>query len=81
MDNAFTAIEAMACVNEHLNAGDVVGAQAIVMIIESEHATLPSSTMFRVLRAAMKAGFLTQEYRTWLENACGRAEFSEMVGA
>lgn len=75
------AIEAMQCVNEHLNAGDVVGAQAIVMIIESERATLPSSTMFRVLRSAIKAGCLTSEYRTWLENACGRAEFAEMVGA
>lgn len=75
------AINAMQCVNEHLDAGDVIGAQAIVMIIEREHCVLPSSTFERVLKAATAAECLTAEYRSWCELAYGRVQFAAMVGA
>jgi hypothetical protein len=78
MDNA---IAAMNSVLEHLAAGDVIGAQGIVMVVESIKATLPSSMFEKVLKAAIAADCLTTEYRTWCERAYGRKVFAAMVGA
>lgn len=75
------AINAMQCVNEHLAAGDIAAAQAIAMVIEKNQSALPSSTFERVLKAAIAAGCLTAEYRSWCERAYGRKQFAAMVGA
>lgn len=76
-----TAIEAMNCVTEHLTAGDYVGAQHIVMTIEKTQSILPSSTFERVLRVAVKADCLTNDYRAWCQAKYGNNVFLNMLAS
>lgn len=58
MDNAIAAMNA---VSDTLSAGDITGAQNLVMVIESTGSVLPSSYFESVLRAALADGCLTVE--------------------
>jgi len=79
MTNEMSSVEAMNCVNEHLAAGDVTGAQAIVILIEKQSSILPSSMFERVLRAAVKADCLTDDYSQWCERAYGRRQWPDVL--
>ena len=80
-------IDAMDLINQHLHANELVLAQQKVIAIESTRpgpgnmhpARLPSSVFERVLRAAVRAGELTEDYRTFCERAYGRATFVRLL--
>lgn len=67
-----TALEAMEEVNGFLSDGNVAGAQAAVVAIESEGSVLPSSVFERVLRAAVEQKVLLPFYRDFIKRLSRR---------
>ena len=74
-----TTVEAMERVNAKLLAQDVLGAQAEVLAIEREHATLPSSVFEAVLAQAVHTNQLTPDYSAWMSRAYGRRQYQELL--
>lgn len=74
-----TALEAMNEVYGFLNEGNVAGAQAAVVTIESEGSVLPSSVFERVLRAARDSYTLLPFYAQFCRSAFGEGVYDRIL--